>query len=38
MGVSEIRGYLLGVLMIRKSCYLGFKLGVPYFRNTPILV
>ena len=35
-GVSEIRGTLLGVLLIRESYYLGVYFRVPSFREPPI--
>ena len=35
MGVSESRGFLLGVLILRGSYYLGINIGVPFFRTPP---
>ena len=35
MGVSEIGGTLMGVLILRESYYLESILGVLYFRKAP---
>ena len=35
LGVSEIRGSLIGVPLMRESYYLGTLLGVPDFRKPP---
>ena len=38
VGVSEITGILLGVLITRESYYSGDCIGVPYLRKPPNLV